>query len=207
MFNNGKAQLLNKYIDTLYHYDCRVCKSRKETIKCIPRPFLTRKTDYMVPLVIVTTFPKLADEETGYLCQTIERERISRWMQEANCTDTYITSVFKCPVRLDDFGMEISPTPKDVRRCSYLYLRKELEFIQPHVIVAFGERAIIGLIGCQPPEAVRYMFSQFTYQKYTIFGIYHPAAIDRGQADKEPRCIELLKEAYTLNRRLNNVRR
>lgn len=201
MFPTRKVELLKQYIELLANYDCRVCKSRKDTIKCIPRPMYLRKTG-LIPLFIVNTFPKLADEQAGYICQTVERERIFRWLDVSESTDTYISAVFKCPVKLDDFGNEISPTIKDIRRCAYLYLKKEIEFINPKVIVAFGERAIAGLVGVSTIEAKKYMFTQYNLGDRIVFGMYHPAFMDRGGIEKEESCIKLLREAYTLNRRL-----
>lgn len=204
MIGPKKAARLNEYIKALTKFDCRACESRKESILCIPRPIYQRKQN-LTPIVIISSYPKLPDERAGLVCQTADKDRITRWLRQANAHDTYITNAFKCPVKLNEYQIEIPPSRKDIHACAHLYLNKEISFIKPKVIVTFGEKAIAGLMKVTMTVAHKYMMCKFTYQGMTVFSMFHPVSMDRGGLEREDECIKMLTEAYKLNKELQNV--
>lgn len=93
--------------------------------------------------------------------------------------DIYITNILKCrpPGNRD-------PLPDEVAACRG-YLERQIDLIQPKVIVALGKIAAQTLLGNESP------IGQMRGQWYRVKGIpamvtYHPAALLRNQALKRP---------------------
>jgi DNA polymerase len=93
--------------------------------------------------------------------------------------DIYIANILKCrpPGNRD-------PQPDEVAACRG-FLERQIELIQPKVIVALGRIAAQALLGNESP------IGQMRGQWYRIHGVpamvtYHPAALLRNQGLKRP---------------------
>jgi len=98
---------------------------------------------------------------------------------ETRREDVYIANILKCrpPGNRD-------PQPDEVSACRG-YLERQIELIQPKIIVALGRIAAQTLLGNDTP------IGRMRGQWYKIMGVptmvtYHPAALLRNQALKRP---------------------
>lgn len=98
---------------------------------------------------------------------------------ETRREDVYIANILKCrpPGNRD-------PQPDEVSACRG-YLERQIELIQPKVIVALGRIAAQTLLGNDTP------IGRMRGQWYKVMGVptmvtYHPAALLRNQALKRP---------------------
>jgi uracil-DNA glycosylase family 4 len=93
-------------------------------------------------------------------------------------SDVYIANVLKCrpPGNRD-------PRPDEVESCSP-FLARQLELVNPRLIVALGNFAAHLLTGTQTGIS-RLRGKRFTYEGRTLLCTYHPAAALRGGAAAE----------------------
>ncbi|MEM2652633.1 MAG: uracil-DNA glycosylase [Candidatus Caldarchaeum sp.] len=95
------------------------------------------------------------------------------WSRE----DVFITNVVKC--RPPD---NREPTPEERSICSDRYLRKQIEAINPRLIILLGAVAVKTLLGIGSVTAVRGKAFEKHGRKY--FCTYHPAAALYNPANK-----------------------
>lgn len=91
-----------------------------------------------------------------------------------NREDVYITNVLKCRPPNNR-----KPTLEEVKLC-FPYLQKEIELIQPKIIVALGLTAAQFLLNTKESmENLRSHIHQYGAQKITLLVTYHPAYLLR----------------------------
>ena len=97
--------------------------------------------------------------------------------------NTYIANVVKCrPVGAD--GRDRPPTASEMQAC-LPFLQRQIELIQPSVIVALGKTAAIGLLGLPEDTRVGSLRGRIHhYQGLPVVVTYHPAYLLRQPADK-----------------------
>ncbi|SCX83823.1 DNA polymerase [Thiohalorhabdus denitrificans] len=89
----------------------------------------------------------------------------------------FIANVLKCrPPNNRD------PKPEEVAQCAG-YLRRQIELVQPRVLVALGRVAAQQLLGSQQPLA-RLRGQEHRFHETPVLVTYHPAYLLRNPADK-----------------------
>lgn len=100
--------------------------------------------------------------------------------------DVYIANILKC--RPDTPGASSgnrAPTPVEMQTCRP-YLMKQIEIIQPKVIVALGAVAVEGLLGTR--GAMRELRGRWhSFNGTPLMITYHPAYLLRNQSPSEKR--------------------
>ncbi|MGH8021954.1 MAG: uracil-DNA glycosylase [Limisphaerales bacterium] len=100
--------------------------------------------------------------------------------------DVYIANILKC--RPDTPGQtkgNRKPTPEEMATCAP-YLREQIDFIRPRVIVALGVTAIEGLLG-KTVAITKVRGHWSTYQGTPLMPTFHPAYLLHNQALSEKR--------------------
>ncbi|WP_288410185.1 uracil-DNA glycosylase [uncultured Herbaspirillum sp.] len=97
--------------------------------------------------------------------------------------NAYIANIVKCRPT-DDNGRDRPPSPQEVASC-LPYLQRQIELIQPTVLVALGKTAAISLLGMDPTTPVsRLRGTVHRYQELPLVVTYHPAYLLRTLNDK-----------------------
>lgn len=97
--------------------------------------------------------------------------------------NAYIANIVKCRPT-DDNGRDRPPSPQEVAAC-LPYLQRQIELIQPTVLVALGKTAALSLLGLDPATPVsRLRGSVHRYQDLPLVVTYHPAYLLRTLNDK-----------------------
>ena len=102
--------------------------------------------------------------------------------------DVYIANILKC--RPDTPGKRYGnrpPTGDEMATCSP-WLHRQIEFIQPKVIVALGKTAVEGLLE-QQVAITRFRGTWQTYRDIPLMPTFHPAYLLRNQSLTEKRKI------------------
>jgi DNA polymerase len=98
----------------------------------------------------------------------------------------YIGNVLKCrPDMPAGSTGNRKPTPEEMRTC-FPWLEKQIELIQPRVLVALGATAVEGLLGdTRPMNQLRGRW--LDYKGIPVMPTYHPAYLLRNQSLSEKR--------------------
>ena len=102
--------------------------------------------------------------------------------------EVYIANILKC--RPDTPGKRFGnrpPTADEMATCSP-WLHRQIEFIQPKVIVALGKTAVEGLLE-QQVAITRFRGTWQTYRNIPLMPTFHPAYLLRNQSLTEKRKI------------------
>ncbi|HZW12503.1 MAG TPA: uracil-DNA glycosylase [Noviherbaspirillum sp.] len=98
--------------------------------------------------------------------------------------NAYIANIVKCRPT-DESGRDRPPTPAEAAAC-LPYLRRQIELIQPTVLVALGKTAAISLMGLDAETPVSKL--RGTVHRYAgkpLVVTYHPAYLLRNLVDKK----------------------
>ncbi len=97
--------------------------------------------------------------------------------------NAYITNIVKCRPT-DSSGRDRQPTADEVVAC-FPYLQRQIELIQPMVLVALGKIAALSLLGLDPATPLsKLRGSVHRYADRPLIVTYHPAYLLRQPADK-----------------------
>jgi uracil-DNA glycosylase len=99
--------------------------------------------------------------------------------------DVYIANILKCrPNMPPQESGNRKPTPEEMRTC-IPWLERQIDLIQPQVMVALGATAVEGLLG-SCPGITRMRGTWQTYRKIPLMPTFHPSYLlrDERQADK-----------------------
>ncbi len=152
---------------------CRLCEGRKTVV------FGSGNPD--ADLLLIGEGPGAEEDRQGLPFVGPAGELLTRILQaiELKRDEVYIANVVKCrpPGNRD-------PQPDEVAACR-AYLERQIELIQPRIIVALGKVAAQALLGTESP------IGQMRGRWYQVRGVpamvtYHPAALLRNQALKRP---------------------
>jgi uracil-DNA glycosylase family 4 len=98
--------------------------------------------------------------------------------------NAYIANVVKCR-SVDPNGRDCPPSPDEVAAC-LPYLQRQIELIQPCVIVALGKTAALSLLQLDPETPVSKLRGNVhRYADLPLVVTYHPAYLLRSPADKK----------------------
>ena len=160
---------------------CTLSKSRQRVV--------FGEGDTQAKLMIVGDSPSSTDDSSGKIFTGRSGELLSKMLENVlglTKEEVYITNLLKCKA-LDNQ----SPTPAHAHTC-HPYLLKEIELIQPKVIIAFGQLTYQYLSNDDTPmEKVR--GSLYTEKNYTIIPTYHPSYLLRNPSVKKDVFEDLLK--------------
>ena len=97
--------------------------------------------------------------------------------------NAFIANVVKCrPTDAD--GRDRAPAPDEAAACMP-YLQRQIELIQPAILVALGKTAAVSLLGLPPDSPVGKLRGQvFEYRGMPLVVTYHPAYLLRRLTDK-----------------------
>jgi uracil-DNA glycosylase family 4 len=97
--------------------------------------------------------------------------------------NAYIANIVKCRPT-DENGRDRPPAADEVAAC-LPYLQRQIELIQPTVLVALGKTAALSLLGLDPSTPVsKLRGSVHRYAERPLIVTYHPAYLLRQLADK-----------------------
>lgn len=97
--------------------------------------------------------------------------------------NAYIANIVKCRPT-DENGRDRPPAADEVAAC-LPYLQRQIELIQPTVLVALGKTAALSLLGLDPSTPVsKLRGSVHRYADRPLIVTYHPAYLLRQLADK-----------------------
>lgn len=97
--------------------------------------------------------------------------------------NAYIANIVKCRPT-DENGRDRPPAADEVAAC-LPYLQRQIELIQPTVLVALGKTAALSLLGLDPSTPVsKLRGSVHCYAERPLIVTYHPAYLLRQLADK-----------------------
>jgi DNA polymerase len=98
--------------------------------------------------------------------------------------NAYIANVVKCR-STDADGRDRPPSPEEVAAC-LPYLQRQIELIQPTIIVALGKAAALSLLNLDPDTQVSTLRGTVhRYRELPLVVTYHPAYLLRNLADKK----------------------
>ena len=97
--------------------------------------------------------------------------------------NAYIANVVKCRPT-DENGRDRAPAPDEAGACMP-YLQRQIELVQPVVLVALGKTAAVSLLELPPDSPVGKLRGQvFHYGDMPLVVTYHPAYLLRRLAEK-----------------------
>ncbi|WP_194711060.1 uracil-DNA glycosylase [Noviherbaspirillum soli] len=97
--------------------------------------------------------------------------------------NAYIANVVKCRPT-DENGRDRAPAPEEAGACMP-YLQRQIELVQPVVLVALGRTAAVSLLDLPPDSAVGKLRGQvFHYRDMPLVVTYHPAYLLRRLTEK-----------------------
>ena len=131
-------------------------------------------------LMIVGDFPSNSDDSTGRVFTGRPGEILTKMLENVlglTRIDVYMTNILKC--RAIDTQ---TPSPASAHTC-YPYLLKQIELIQPRIVLAFGELAYHHLTGDDRSisEARGTVYEKETYR---VIPTYHPGYLLRNPSAK-----------------------
>jgi uracil-DNA glycosylase family 4 len=123
-------------------------------------------------------------------------------------SDVFIANVLKCrPDMLPGSSGNRQPTLTEMQTC-LPYLRKQIDLIQPKVIVALGATAMRGLFGkTEPMKDMRGRWHSFN--SIPVMATFHPSYLLRNQAMTEKRKVweDMLQVLERLGHRISDRQR
>jgi DNA polymerase len=97
--------------------------------------------------------------------------------------NAYIANIVKCRPT-DATGKDRPPTPDETAACMP-YLERQIELIQPSILVALGKTAALSLLGLDPETPVSKLRGKVhQYAGRPLVVTYHPAYLLRNMSDK-----------------------
>lgn len=97
--------------------------------------------------------------------------------------NAYIANIVKCRPT-DERGKDRPPSPQEVASCMP-YLQRQIDLIQPMILVALGKTAALSLLGLDPATPVSKLRGRVhRYRDWPLIVTYHPAYLLRQLGDK-----------------------
>ena len=152
---------------------CELSKSRQKVVfgEGNPSAFL----------MIVGNSPSISDDSSGKIFSGRAGDMLDKMLENVlglSREEIYISNVLKCR-GLDNQN----PTPSHAHTCQF-YLRKEIELIQPKIIIALGQSAYHALSGNESAfTEIRGRVS--TQDNYKLIATYHPSFLLRNPSLKK----------------------
>ncbi|HTI70299.1 MAG TPA: uracil-DNA glycosylase family protein [Candidatus Limnocylindria bacterium] len=171
--------------------EAAMAELRPKVLACVQCPHLasTRKNvvfgvgDIHSPLMFVGEAPGADEDIQGEPFVGKAGELLTRIIGAMGLSRStvYIANVLKC--RPDTTGQAFGnrkPTPEEMNTC-LPWLQKQIDIIQPKVMVALGATAVEGLLGKSPVTITRLRGQWQTYRGIPLMPTYHPSYVLRTQ--------------------------
>jgi len=97
--------------------------------------------------------------------------------------NVYITNVVKCRPPVDGSGKQLPPKPDEIATC-LPYLQRQIELIQPKLIVALGKVASDALLTGKEATLASLRGTLHDYHGIPLIVTYHPAYLLRSPSEK-----------------------
>ncbi len=122
-------------------------------------------------IMLVGEAPGKNEDETGKPFVGMSGKLLSEIISEAGLkrSDIYITSIVKCRPKNNR-----KPRKLEYSKCINLYLRKQIELINPDIIGLLGNSAVYALIGKKNIKKIHGESYELNGRKY--MALFHPAA-------------------------------
>jgi len=140
-------------------------------------------------LMFIGDIPSSSDDSVGKIFTGRTGELFTKMIEnvlELKREDIYITNLLKCRTPQNQ-----SPSPTHIHTC-YAYLLKEIELINPTLVVTLGDVAYQYLTG-DDSELSKVRGSLHKQDTYTIIPIYHPSYLLKNPSSKKEVFQDLLK--------------
>lgn len=170
---------------------------RAEALACVKCPKLVASRQNVVfgvgdpnsPLMFIGEAPGADEDRLGEPFVGKAGELLTRIIGAMGLSrsQVYIANILKC--RPDTPGQTSGnrkPTPEEMAVCQP-WLERQIDLIQPKVIVALGSTAVEGLIGKAHSAITRTRGQWLAYRSVAVMPTYHPAYLLRNQAPSEKR--------------------
>lgn len=155
-------------LDELYHEvrECRNCDLWQSRTLAVPGEGPERAA-----VMFVGESPGEKEDRTGLPFQGNAGRAFNKLLGVAGLRreEVYVTGAVKCrPPKNRD------PRAEEIDACNP-YLRRQIELVQPRIIVALGRFGLLAATGSQEPIA-RLRGQPFEHRGVTVLATYHPAA-------------------------------
>lgn len=157
---------------------CRLCKSRTKTVFGVG--------DQKAKWLFIGEGPGRNEDLQGLpfvgpAGKLLDNMLLSMGLSRSD--NAYIANVVKCrPTDVD--GRDRAPAPDEVAACMP-YLQRQIELIQPAILVALGKTAAVALLGLSTDSPVGKLRGQvFHYRNMPLVVTYHPAYLLRRLTEK-----------------------
>ena len=193
---------------------CMKCGGFKECTK--PIPFYG---NYKSPLVFVSRNPSKIDNDNGqplFIKERTEGDKPNSgfifrkilWHLGLTREDVYITNCMKCWTTIPEENRK--PKEAECKICSALYLYKEIEIINPQLVVTFGKEALCSVlrIGFKNINITEFAGKLMKTEQYFVFPMMQPESIlySNKFAMLYKEHVEELKRIYNENKKEINKR-
>lgn len=159
---------------------CSLCQTRKNTVFGVG--------NQQAKLLIIGEAPGATEDQKGEPFVGQAGQLLDRMLAaiQLDRTQVYIANILKCrPPNNRD------PLPTEVAEC-LPYLLKQIELMQPQLILALGRVAAQNLLNTQTPlNRLRGQTFQYGPQQTPMIVTYHPAYLLRNPADKKNAWVDL----------------
>lgn len=171
---------------------CGLCKTRKQTVFGVGTPPDEAAPGAQVDVMIVGEAPGENEDLQGepfvgaagqLLDQMLAAVGLARQAQGGEQGKVYIANVLKCRPPGNR-----NPQPEEVAQC-FPYLQRQIELVQPKVLLAMGRFGAQALLAHNHPELEGAPLGKLRGQTYVhgttpVVVTYHPAYLLRTPADK-----------------------
>jgi uracil-DNA glycosylase len=123
-------------------------------------------------------------------------------------SDVYIANILKCRPDMPRGSSGNRPPTADEMATCLPYLQKQVEVVQPRVLVALGATAVTGLLGASGP--MRTLRGRWhSYNETPLMITYHPSYLLRNQSPAEKRKVweDMLQVLERLGRPVSEKQR
>ncbi|MCD8533274.1 MAG: uracil-DNA glycosylase [Verrucomicrobia bacterium] len=175
----------------------------REVLPCQLCPHLAQSRKQVVfghgnlnaALMFIGEAPGMEEDEQGLPFVGKAGQLLNRMIKAMGLDreDVYIANVLKC--RPDTPGQAYGnrkPTPEEMERCNP-YLLRQVEIIQPRVIVALGATALQGLFGNPNESITRSRGKWRSFRDIPLMPTYHPSYLLHKESVPDQAMIEKRK--------------
>ncbi len=159
---------------------CRLCETRNTVVFGEGNP--------EARLMFIGEGPGRTEDETGRPFVGRAGELLTRIIENGmrlRREDVYIANVVKCRPTVDGLGKkDRPPDPEETAACSPFLLR-QIELIQPEVIVTLGNPSTRFLLKTQE-GITKLRGREASYEGIPVFPTYHPSYVLRNGGDSSP---------------------
>lgn len=191
---------------------------RDAALKCVKCPHLVASRTQVVfgvgnphaELMFVGEAPGADEDAAGEPFVGKAGQLLTKIIQAMGFTrdDVYIANVLKCrPDMPPGVSGNRKPKPEEMSTC-LPWLEKQIELIQPRVMVALGSTALEGLLGATAPVSkMRGRWLEF--RGIPVMATYHPAYLLRNQSISEKRKVweDMLKVLERMDKPITEKQR